>query len=107
MSEVSIQIRRVTERVKSYFQDFGFIPNAVMSRGRSVIRGKRRLGFDEVECVVAETARGTSIGFYPINSFQGLIYGIPFFFVLILHLLNQIESLQPSISGEEAFLGVN
>lgn len=107
MSEISIQIRRVTEKVRQYFEVFGFIPYPQMSRGRASIRGKRRLGFDEIECVVAETARGTSIGFYAINSFQGLIYGVPYILALTLLLLNQIEGVSKYITGEEALLSIN
>ncbi|MHA2504590.1 MAG: hypothetical protein ACXAE3_17180, partial [Candidatus Kariarchaeaceae archaeon] len=72
MSEISIQIRRVSERVKQYYSIFGLRPSGVMTPGRAVLRGSKRLGFDEIECVVAETARGTSVGFYAVNQLQGL-----------------------------------
>ncbi len=107
MSEISIQIRRVTERVNEYFRLFGFLSFAKMQYGKSVIRAKKRIGMDEIECVVAETARGTSIGFYAVNSLQGLIYSLPFLFVLILHLINLIPSIGKYISGDNAFFNIN
>ncbi|MCY3411685.1 MAG: hypothetical protein INQ03_08650 [Candidatus Heimdallarchaeota archaeon] len=107
MSEISIQIRRVTERVRQYYQVFGFRPKSYMMPGRAVVRGSRRLGFDEIECVVAETARGTSVGFYPVNTLHGLIYAIPFFLLLLLHGLNQLEFFSNYLTGNEALLGIN
>ncbi len=107
MSEISIQVRRVTERVKKYYKVFGFRSTAMMRPGRSVIRGGRRLGFDEIECVVAETARGTSVGFYTINAFQGLIYMIPFLFVYLLHLLNKIEGVSKYITGDDKLFEID
>lgn len=107
MSEISIQVRRVTDRVKQYYKLFGFRSHAVMRPGRSVIRGGRRLGFDEIECVVAETARGTSVGFYPIYALQGLIYSFPFIILLLLFSISSIESVANTITGDEAILGIN
>ncbi|MHA2090367.1 MAG: hypothetical protein ACW98K_05865 [Candidatus Kariarchaeaceae archaeon] len=107
MSEISIQVRRVTERIKRYYSLFGFKHFSMMGPSRSVIRGSRRLGSDEIECVVSETARGTSVGFYRINSYQGLLYSFPFLFPLILHLLNRIDSIAPYITGKNTPFDLN
>ena len=108
MSEISIQVRRVTERVKQYYSIFGLRPFARMAPGRSVIRGSKRLGFDEIECVVAETARGTSVGFYAINQLQGLLHSIPFLFMLLLTGLAQVKQVQDYILGSaDNFISIN
>lgn len=107
MSEISIQVRRVTERVKSFFNIFGFRSSAAMYPGRSIVRGSKRLGFDEVECVIQETARGTSVGFYAINSLQGLIYAIPLLSILLLQILNSIDVVSEKLTGENSFLSIN
>ncbi len=107
MSEISIQVRRVTERVKSYFSLFGFTHFSRIRPGRAVIKGKRRLGADEIECVVSETARGTSVGFYIINTLQGLLYTIPFLVLILLHLLNNLKSVEPYLTGSKTLFNLN
>jgi hypothetical protein len=65
------------------------------------------LGSDEIECVISETARGTSVGFYQVNALQGLLYTIPFLFPLLLHLLNLIDPISDYISGNKALLNID
>ncbi|MHA2502771.1 MAG: hypothetical protein ACXAE3_07880, partial [Candidatus Kariarchaeaceae archaeon] len=65
----------------------------------AVLRGSKRLGFDEIECVVAETARGTSVGFYAVNQLQGLLHAVPYIIALVFAVLSSIESLSPFFLG--------
>lgn len=102
MSEISIQVRRVTERVKQYYTIFGLRPYARMRPGRSIIRGSKRLGLDDVECVVAETSRGTSVGFYSVNQLQSVIYSLPLMLTLLLVGLSRIDVFTNFLTGINA-----
>jgi hypothetical protein len=107
MIEASIQVRRITTKVRKFYELFGYRHFTQYSNGRAVIRGSKRLGSDEIECVVADTARGTSIGFYSINTLQGLLYGIPFILLIFLHLLNGLDIFKEFISGRNNPLSIN
>ncbi|MCH8905772.1 MAG: hypothetical protein IH840_01680 [Candidatus Heimdallarchaeota archaeon] len=103
MAERSIQVRRVSERVKSYFVTNGMIYNVSNHTNRTIIKGKRRLGSDEVECIVAETSRGTSVGFYLINTIQNFVYAIPFVILLFLHILAENSTIKNTLTTNNVF----
>jgi len=103
MAERSIQVRRVSERVKSYFITNGMIYNVSNYTNRSIIKGKKRLGSDEVECIVAETSRGTSVGFYLINTIQNFMYAIPFVILLLLHILSENSTIKNTLTNDNPF----
>ncbi|MFV2015654.1 MAG: hypothetical protein ACC656_09520, partial [Candidatus Heimdallarchaeota archaeon] len=107
MIEASIQVRRITTKVKKFYELFGFRHFTKYHNGRAVIKGGKRLGLDEIECVVADTARGTTVGFYSINTLQGLVYSIPFLGLILIHLLNRIDFLTKYISGANNPLSIN
>lgn len=107
MIEASIQVRRITEKVRKFYELFGFRHFTQYHNGRAVIKGSKRLGLDEIECVVSDTARGTSVGFYGVNPLQAIIYSIPFLSLILLHLLNQFDSFSGFLSGGDNFLSVN
>ncbi|MHA2101667.1 MAG: hypothetical protein ACW99A_23705, partial [Candidatus Kariarchaeaceae archaeon] len=107
MIEASIQVRRITSKVRKFYELFGFRSFTQFRNGRAIIRGSKRLGGDEIECVVADTARGTSIGFYSVNTLQSLLYSIPFVLLIILHLLNNVEFFKEYISGRNNPLSID
>ena len=107
MIEASIQVRRITDKVRKFYELFGFRHFTQYQNGRSVIKGSKRLGLDEIECVVSDTARGTSVGFYGINTLQALIYSVPFLSLLVLHILNRFDIFSGFISGGDSFLSIN
>ena len=107
MIQESIQVRRISDKVKRYFEIFGFRHYTRSYGNRVSIKAGKRLGGDEVECVVSETARGTTIGFYRINSLHGLIYTIPFIFLYLIYLLNQLSFTSKFISGSKTLLGID
>ncbi|MCE7737618.1 MAG: hypothetical protein GPJ54_22195 [Candidatus Heimdallarchaeota archaeon] len=107
MIEASIQVRRITNKVKKFYELFGFRHFIRYQNGRAIIKGGKRLGLDEIECVVADTARGTTVGFYKINTLQGLFYSLPFLGLILIQLLNRVDFLDDYISGGNNPLSIN
>ncbi|MDH5646691.1 MAG: hypothetical protein OEZ01_11820, partial [Candidatus Heimdallarchaeota archaeon] len=109
MSDVSIQMRRVTDKVEQFFRLFGFSTSTFSSATRTQVKARKRLGTEDIECVIAETSRGTSVGFYSVNVFQGLVYIIPFLFLVLMHLFALSDTIRPFLDGtrENSKLSIN
>jgi hypothetical protein len=105
MSQESIQLRRISERVNRFYNRFGYRTQTKMGRQQIWVSGTRELGLNQIECRIAETARGTAIGFYAKNSWQNFLVILPFLFILALLSLNEISEISRFLSGDEAFLG--
>ena len=100
MIDISIQIRKVTDKVKQYYSLFGYSTFTQFSSSYSKVNGIKRMGFEEIECVISDTARGTSIGFYPKNQLQNILYSLPLLIGLILIGLSKIELFTPYLTGD-------
>lgn len=100
MIDISIQIRKVTDKVKQYYSLFGYSTFTQFSSSYSKVKGIKRMGFEEIECVISDTARGTSIGFYPKNQLQNILYSLPLLIGLILIGLSKIELFTPYLTGD-------
>ena len=56
MIDISIQIRKVTDKVKQYYSLFGYSTFTQFSSSYSKVNGIKRMGFEEIECVISDTA---------------------------------------------------
>lgn len=107
MVQTTIQIRRITDKVGRYFQRFGYRTyTRILERG-SIISANKVLGPDRYQCRVAETSRGTAVGFYSINTWSNFLPFLPFVLLASLIGLNQIPDLSPYLSGDSTLGGIN
>lgn len=107
MSQDSIQIKRIAERVNRFYKRFGYRTHAKIQSNQAWVYGNKELGFDQAVCRIAETARGTAIGFFPKNTWQNFTVFIPFILGYVLLILNEFEFGENLLTGENTLLGYN
>ena len=102
----TIQIRRISAKINRYLSRFGFRTHTEYQNTRAKILAAKDLGLDQIECKIAETSRGTAIGFYSKNGWTNFLVFIPFAFLLGLPLLKSNNLLPSSLSGENSFVDI-
>ena len=103
----SIQTRRIVEKISAYYERFGYRTRSVIKGNQASVTGTKNLGPDQFECRVAETAKGTAIGFFAKNYWYNFLPLLPFLVFAVLYGLTQVEAIAPHITGANTLFGIN